>query len=68
MPADSRAVVERSAFQRHRQQTATTEIESIERRLTMSRKRITPEIIVEYGKVLRARIITGDPSFRRAAR
>ena len=66
MPADSREVVERIALQRARQQSATTEIESIERQLTISRKRITPAVIAEFGQVLRAKLVAGDANFRRA--
>ena len=66
MPADSHEVVERIAFQRARQQSATTEIESIERQLTVSRKRITPIVIAEFGQVLRAKLVASDPNFRRA--
>lgn len=61
MPADSREVVERIAFQRARQQAATTEIEIIERQLSISRKRMTPAIIAEFGRMLRAKLIAGDP-------
>ena len=66
MPADSREVVERIAFQRARQQSAATEIESIERQLTASRRRITPAVVAEFGEILRARLVAGDPNFRRA--
>ena len=66
MPADSREVVERIAFQRSRQQSATTEIESIERQLSTSRKRITPAVITEFGQMLRAKLIAGDPNFLRS--
>ncbi|WP_174278444.1 hypothetical protein [Sphingomonas bacterium] len=59
-------MVERIAFQRACQQSATTEIESIERQLTISRKRITPTVIAEFGQVLRARLVAGNPNFRRA--
>ena len=66
MPADSREVVERIAFQRARQQIAATEIDSIERQLAISRKRITPAIIAEFGQMLRAKLVAGDPNFRRS--
>lgn len=66
MPADNRAVVERTAFQRARQQTATTEIESLERQLIASRRRITPAVIAEFGQALRAKLVAGDPDSHRA--
>ena len=65
-PADRRKVAERIAFQRARQQSPATEIESTERQPTVSCKRITPEVIAEVGQVLRARLVAGDPNFRRS--
>ena len=65
-PADRREMVERIAFQRARQQSPATEIESTERQPTVSRKRITPEVIAEVGQVARARLVAGDPNFRRS--
>ena len=38
----------------------------IERQRAISRKRITPAIIAEFGQVLRARLFAGDTDFRRS--
>ena len=64
MPADSRELVERIASSA-RQQTATSEIDSIKRQLTASRKRITPAVITEFEDA-RAKLVDSDPNFRRA--
>lgn len=42
-------VVERIALQRQRQQATTVEIESNERQLSISRKRITADVIADFG-------------------
>ena len=59
-------MVERIAFQRARQQSPATEVESTERQPTVSCKRITPEVIAEVGQVFRGRLVAGDPNFRRS--
>ena len=64
-PHDS-TILERLAANRLIEQTAATEIDSLERQLSISRKTITPQMIDQFGASLRERLRTGDPNFRRA--
>lgn len=59
-------IVSRISQQRARERTLATEIVSIERQLSIAKKKITPEIIRRFGLALSARLRDGDPNFRRA--
>jgi site-specific DNA recombinase len=63
---DDPLIVSRISQQRARERTLATEIVSIERQLSIAKKKITPEIIRRFGLALSARRRDGDPNFRRA--